>query len=337
MLLSGCALSSSGTADSDPKTVVVVTHDSWAMDKKVIADFEKQSGYTVKIRPTGDAGELTNKLVLTKDDPLGDAVFGIDNTFASRAASAGILQDYTSKAAAPSSAAYRLPTASGAAKLTPVDYGDVCVNVDDAWFAKRGLRPPATLDDLTRPAYRNLFVVPGATTSSPGLAFLLTTVAAKGGAWPDYWRRLVANGVKVDAGWSNAYEVDFTAGGGKGDRPIVLSYASSPPFTIPKGKTTPTTSALLDTCFRQVEYAGVLTGAHNPKGAKAFVDFMQGAEFQRQLPDQMYVFPVDDRVQLPPVWAKYAKVAERPWTVSAADITAHRTEWLRQWRDLTSR
>ena len=238
--LSGCALSSSGKADDDPKTVVVVTHDSWAMDKKVIAAFEKSSGYTVKVRPTADAGELTNRLVLTKDDPLGDVVYGIDNTFASRASSAGVLQDYVPKDRPASAASYDLPAESGAAQLTPVDYGDVCVNVDDAWFKEHGKTPPRTLDDLTDPAYRNLFVVPGATTSSPGLAFLLTTVAAKGeGGWQDYWRKLVANGVKVDAGWTNAYEVDFTGGGGKGDRPIVLSYASSPPFTIPKGKTEP--------------------------------------------------------------------------------------------------
>ncbi len=336
--LSGCALSSSsGAADDDPKTVVVVTHDSWAMDKKVIAAFEKSSGYTVKVRPTADAGELTNRLVLTRDDPLGDVVYGIDNTFASRASAAGVLQDNAPKQQPASAAAYDLPAGSGAAQLTPVDYGDVCVNVDDAWFAKHGKTPPRTLDDLTDPSYKDLFVVPGATTSSPGLAFLLTTVAAKGDGWQDYWRRLVANGVKIDAGWTNAYEVDFTGGGGKGDRPIVLSYASSPPFTIPKGASEPTTSALLDTCFRQVEYAGVLEGAHNTKGARAFVDFMLGKKFQEQLPDQMYVFPVNDAAALPPVWAKFAKVAPRPWSVSAEDITAHRTEWLRQWRDLTSR
>lgn len=335
--LHGCALSSS-SGTGDPKTVVVVTHDSWAMDKKVIAEFEKSSGYTVKVTANGDAGALTNKLVLTKDDPIGDVVFGIDNTFASRAADAGILQDYTPAEMPASSADYVLPEQSGAAKLTPVDYGDVCINVDDVWYARHHQTPPRTLDDLTEASYRDQLVVPGPTSSSPGLAFLLTTIAAKGeSGWPGYWRQLIANGVKIDAGWSDAYEVDFTAGGGKGDRPIVLSYASSPPFTIPKGASKPTTSALLDTCFRQVEYAGVLKGAHNSKGAKAFVDFMLGNDFQAALPDQMYVFPVDKDVALPAVWAKWAKVASKPWTVRPADVTAHRTEWLRQWRDLASR
>jgi thiamine transport system substrate-binding protein len=335
--LPGCALSS-GSGTGDPKTVVVVTHDSWAMDKKVIAEFERTSGYTVRVTTNGDAGALTNKLVLTKDDPIGDVVFGIDNTFASRAADAGILQHYTPPDTPAGGASYRLTAGSGAGQLTPVDYGDVCIDVDNAWYSRHHQAPPRSLDDLARAAYRDQLVVPGPTSSSPGLAFLLTTIAAKGvTGWQGYWKRLIANGVKIDAGWSDAWEVDYTGGGGKGDRPIVLSYASSPPDTIPKGGGRPTTSALLDTCFRQVEYAGVLTGAHNTKGAKAFVDFMLGKDFQAALPDQMYVFPVDKDVALPAAWAKWAKVAPKPWHVAPSDIRAHRTEWLTQWRDLASR
>jgi thiamine transport system substrate-binding protein len=180
-------------------------------------------------------------------------------------------------------------------------------------------------------------VTPGATTSSPGLAFLLATVAAYGDAWPSYWQRLMANDTKLTSGWSDAYEVDFTAGGGDGDRPIVLSYASSPPFTIPEGGSRPTTSSLLDTCFRQVEYAGVLKGAANPAGAKAFVDFMTQRPFQEALPAAMYVFPVDRQATLPPAWARFAKVAPKPFTVPPAEIAENRDAWLREWGDITSR
>ena len=201
----------------------------------------------------------------------------------------------------------------------------MCVNIDDAWFAKHQITPPKTLDDLVDPTYKDLFVIPGATTSSPGLAFLLATVAEYGeDGWQEYWEDLLANGAKLTSGWSDAYEVDFTAGGGQGDRPIVVSYASSPPFTIPEGKTEPTTSALLDTCFRQVEYAGVIAGADNPEGAQAFVDFMVGSSFQEALPDNMYVFPVDDRVALPKLWAAWAKVPTQPLSVSPEAIAANR-------------
>ena len=174
-------------------------------------------------------------------------------------------------------------------------------------------------------------------SSSPGLAFLLTTIAKYGDGWQGYWSKLMANGAKVTSGWSDAYEVDFTAGGGHGDRPIVLSYSSSPPFTIPKGETKPTTSALLDTCFRQVEYAGVLKGAKNPEGARAFIDFMTQESFQQALPDNMYVYPVDGDVPLPADWAKYAKTASKPFTVPPAEVAKNRSTWLSQWSDVTTR
>ena len=333
LLLPGCAASS---GKEDPKTLVVATHDSWAMSKSVLAQFTAQTGITVHVQAEGDAGELTNRLVLTKDAPLADGVFGIDNTFASRAVDEGVLAPYTSPATPSTARPFALTGAAGT-QLTPIDFGDVCVNVDDTWFARHRLAPPRTLDDLTLPAYRGLFVTPGATTSSTGLAFLLATIVAKGSGWQDYWRRLMANGTQVTAGWTDAYEVDFTAGGGKGARPIVTSYSSSPPFTIPKGGSRPTTHALLGTCFRQVEYAGVLAGSRNPAAMRKFIDFMLGRSFQAALPDNMYVYPVDRSVHLPRVWARFAPVAPRPFTMSAAEITRHRTGWLREWRDLTSR
>jgi thiamine transport system substrate-binding protein len=146
----------------------------------------------------------------------------------------------------------------------------------------------------------------------------------------------MANDTLVTSGWSDAYEVDFTAGGGKGDRPIVTSYSSSPPFTIPEGETEPTTRALLDTCYRQVEYAGVLNGAKNPDSMEKFIDFMLGRRFQSALPENMYVYPVDRRVELPAAWAKYARVSPTPYTVGPDEISQNRAEWLREWRDITS-
>ena len=294
----GAGDASSGTGSE--KTVVLATHDSWNVPRSVLQEFTEETGYRVKVEPVGDVGQLTNRLVLTKGSPIADAVYGIDNTFASRAVDEGVLADYTPEQAPFYAEDFAVGDEAADAALTPIDFGDVCVNIDDAWFAQHDVPPPASLDDLADPAYRGLFVTPGAASSSPGLAFLLATIAEYGeDGWQDYWKKLMANGAKITAGWSDAYEVDFTAGGGKGDRPIVLSYASSPPFTIPEGGDEPTTSALLDTCFRQVEYAGVLQGAANTKGAEALVDFMTQKSFQEALPDSMYVFPVDLEATLP--------------------------------------
>jgi thiamine transport system substrate-binding protein len=333
-VLAACSLVGNDDT-SDPGTdVVLVTHDSFVLPKPLLARFQRESGYHLVVHAAGDGGTLTNKLVLTKDEPSGDVAFGVDNTFATRALDAGVFAPYD-VSLPPGAEQYVLPGDDH--RLAPIDNGNVCVNIDATWFSARRLAPPRSLDDLVKPAYRDLLAVPGATTSSTGLAFLLATIGKYGDQWPAYWEALVANGATLTDGWSQAYETDFTQGGGRGRLPIVVSYDSSPAFTVPEGATTSTTRALLDTCFRQVEYAGVLAGAQNVKGAEAFVDFLLSPEVQQALPDAMYVFPVRSGTPLPAAWARYAVQPAHPLTVSPADITAHRDEWLRQWSDIVSR
>ncbi len=324
----------SGGAGEPPAEVVLVTHDSFALPKKLIRAFEDESGFELTLRSSGDAGALTNKLVLTQSSPTGDVAFGVDNTFASRALDAGVFAD--SDVTLPDGAeAFALD--DGTDRLVPVDTGNVCVNVDTAWFADHDIPEPSTLDDLVDPAYADLFVTPGAATSSPGLAFLLSTIAEYGDDWPDYWTDLMANGTKLTSGWSDAYYVDFTQGGGEGQRPIVVSYDSSPAFTLTDDGAASTTKALLDTCFRQVEYAGVLAGADNPEGARAVLEWLLSPEVQAALPESMYVFPVVDGVELPEDWARFAEQPTDPYTVDPAEIAADREEWLTTWTDVTSR
>ena len=335
----GDAGGSSETGDSAPEgptQVVLVTHDSFSLPKPLIAAFESESGYDVVQRPSGDAGEVTSRLVLTKDSPTGDVAFGVDNAFAGRALEAGVFTPYDVPLPA-GAEAYRL--ASDAEQtLAPVDTGNVCVNVDLAWFREEGLAPPATLADLTDPAYRGLFVTPGATTSSPGFAFLLATIAAYGEDWPGYWEDLLANDARIVRGWEDAYFVDFTAGGGENaSRPIVVSYDSSPAFTVDKQTGRTTTRALLPTCTRQVEYAGVLAGADNEQGAQALVEFLLSRPVQAALPTSMFVFPVRGDVALPPDWARFAERPTRTLDVPAEDVEANRDDWLTEWTDLTSR
>jgi thiamine transport system substrate-binding protein len=331
-----CSVIGNGDDDSGgggADEVVLVTHDSFSLPDKLVAAFEKESGYQLEVRQVGDGGTLTNELVLTKDSPLGDVAFGVDNTFASRALDEGVFAPYDFDAPAGVDD-HALPGDDEHA-LTAVDNANVCVNVDNTWFEKEGLEPPKNLDDLTDPAYRDLFVTPGATTSTPGMAFLLTTIAEYGDEWPTYWEDLIANGAKLTKGWEDAYNVDFTQGGGDGDRPIVLSYDSSPAFTVADGKSS--TSALLDTCFEQVEYAGVIEGAENAEGGQELVEFLVSPEVQAALPTSMYVFPVADGVELPTEWAKFAEQPTEPYAVDPAEVAANREAWLREWSDVTSR
>ncbi len=332
----GCSVVGTGSGDpSAAGNVTLVAHDSFGVPDDVLAQFTAQTGLKVEVVTLGDTGSLVNRLVLTKGAPLGDAVFGIDSTFATRALDEGIIApaDGLSAPALADAATHALP-GDDQGRLVAVDYGDVCVNVDTTWFTAHGIAPPVTLDDLTRPEYRGLFVTPNPATSSPGFAFLLATIAAHGDGWPQYWKDLDANDVQVAADWSDAYTSAFTAGGGNGDRPLVVSYDTSPPYTIPDGGTAPTTAALLGTCLRQTEYAGVLTGAKNPEGAAALVDFLLSDAVQQTIPETMYMYPVSTSVALPPDWVAWAPLATDPYTVDPADITAHREQWLTRWTDL---
>ncbi len=323
-----------GTGTADPATpaggtVTLVTHDSFNVDPKVLSDFEESSGLTVTLL-SQDA--LANQLILTKDNPLGDVAYGIDNTFASRAVDQGVFAPYTSPLLDKGAAEYAFDDENS---LTAVDFGDVCVNVDHAWFSEKGLAEPVTFDDLVKPEYKDLLVTESPATSSTGLAFLLGTVGHAGeDGWQQYWTALKDNGVKVVADWESAYYVDFSGSDGKGDRPLVVSYASSPPSEVQEGMTEAPTGTLLDTCFRQIEYVGVLAGAKNPEGAQQVVDWMLSPEFQAGLPESMYVYPVDAATALPADWARYATVADDPVTVDPAAIAAHRDTWLQDWSDL---
>lgn len=334
--VAACSTSTEGPASQAPSTqsspmptkVTVVTHDSFAVPDDVLATFEQQSGLDVTFVAPGDAGTLVNQLVLTKDAPLGDVVYGVDNTFASRALQAGVFADYTSSA--PAAAQAGTYAIEGSHALTAIDFSDVCLNIDLAAF-DHGTPAPKTLDDLLDPAYKGMVSVTNPATSSPGLAFLMATIAAKGDAWPEYWAALKDNGVRVTASWSDTYYTDFSAPNYGGGYPIVLSYASSPPFEVLDGK--PTTAALLDTCFRQVEYAGVLKGAQNPEGAQKVVDWMLSDAFQSSLPENMYVYPVSTAVTVPATWQTYAPLAPNPWSIDPAEIDAKRDEWIQTWTD----
>lgn len=334
-LLSACSLAGGGDDAAAPgqASLVLLTHDSFALSDGVLAAFTAQTGIAVEQRTGGDAGELTNQLVLTKDAPVADVAYGVDNAFASRAVDAGVFAPYTSPAASGGAADYAVP---GSDALTAVDYGDVCVNVDTRWFAERGIPEPTGFDDLTAPAYRDLTVVQDPATSSPGLAFLLATVAEKGeDGWQGYWQALRANGVTVESSWTQAYTVDFSGSSGAGPKPIVVSYASSPPAESVDGAAPPT-RALLDTCFRQVEYAGVVAGSQHAADAGRLVDFLLGEQVQADVPGQMYVYPVQRGTPLPADWQAYAPVPAEPLSLDPQTITANRDGWTQTWRTIVT-
>jgi len=323
-----------------PATLTVMTHDSFSVSADVVTAFEQANNVTVTFLKSGDAGAALNKAILTKDAPLADVFYGVDNTFLSRALGAGIYEAYASPLLANIPAEFQLDPQH---RALPVDYGDVCINYDKAYFADHNLAVPQSLEELTRLEYNGLLVVENPATSSPGLAFLLATVKHFGAdGYLDYWRSLRANGVIVVDGWETAYYTNFSASSGHGPQPMVVSYASSPAAEVIYAETplteSPTASILApDTCFRQIEFVGILNGTQHRALAEKFVDFMLGVTFQEDMPLQMFMYPVNPAASLPETFVKYAPLSEQPAALSPDLIAAHRDQWIAAWTEVVLR
>lgn len=341
MTLTACASDTTSTSEAEsrePVTVQLLTHDSFALSEDVIAEFEESSGIELELVTGGDAGSMVAGAILAAGAPTADVMFGVDNTLVTRTLDEGVFEPYTSPEAAGLRPELADQTFDG--RVTPIDFGDVCINIDDTWFAAEGIEPAATLEDLADPKYRDLLVVQDPGTSSPGLAFLLSTVSRYGDSWPDYWQRLADNGVKVSGSWSDAYYGDFTFGGG-GDRPIVVSYATSPPAEIVYAEgeppAQPSTSVMTDGCYRQIEYAGILAGTDQPEAAQRVIDWLLSPEVQQDIPLNMFVFPAMDGTPLPEVFTDFAAQVEDAEQLPAEFVANNVGDLLAEWGSVMGR
>jgi thiamine transport system substrate-binding protein len=339
LLLILIGLITHGQAAEKKPILTLMTHDSFAVGKDVLAQFEQQQGVTLKIIKGGDAGATLNQAILSKANPLADVFYGVDNTFMSRALKADIFSAYASPHLTRIPDELKLDPGN---RLLPVSYGDVCLNYERQWFADKGIRPPQDLDDLLKPAYKSLTVVQNPATSSPGMAFLLATVGRFGeDGFLEYWKKLRNNDVYISPGWSDAYYGQFTRAKG-GTRPIVVSYASSPPAEVYYSETkvddAPTAAVLApQTAFRQIEFVGILKGTRQQELAAKLVDFMLDTRFQQDIPLHMWVFPADSTIQLPDVFIKYTRKAENPVMLTPEAIEAGRERWLEAWTEIVLR
>ena len=322
---------------AEPAALTVMTHDSFAVSDEVIAEFEEENNVTVNILLSGDAGGTLNRAILSKDAPTADVLYGVDNTFLSRALAEDIFEAYASPLLENIPAELQLDEQS---RALPVDYGDVCINYDVSYFEENNLALPASLEDLTKPEYAGLLVVENPATSSPGLSFLLATIAAFGeDGYLDYWQRLIDNDAVVVNDWETAYYTNFSGSSGKGAQPMAVSYGTSPAaeviFAEEEMPQAPTASLVGENmCYRQIEFVGILKGTQQRELAEKFVDFMLGKAFQEDIPMNMFVFPANREAELPPEFVDYVQAPEQPVILDVNLIDANRESWIEAWRNL---
>jgi thiamine transport system substrate-binding protein len=321
-----------------PETLTVMTHDSFAVSQSVLDQFQNENNVKVSFLEAGDTGTALNKAILSKNNPLADVFYGVDNTFLSRALNEGIFEPYDSPVLSQIPDKFKLDPEN---RALPVDYGDVCLNYQKSYFQEMNIPHPNGLEDILKPEYKSLLVVENPATSSPGLAFMLATIGHFGETnWLDYWKGLVENDVKIVNDWNTAYYTEFSQHGGT--RPIVVSYGSSPPFEVIDAETPiqepPTVAIVSDTsCFRQIEFVGILKGTQKRALAEKWVDFMLSPAFQEDIPLQMYVFPVNENAQLNETFQKYLAIPQETAQVSPNAIAENREKWIQEWTETVLR
>ena len=337
VLLSSCAgMNQTPQAAGEVATLRVMTHDSFAMSEALVIQFEEENKVDLVFYPAGDAGAALNQAILTKKSPLADVYYGVDSAFLSRALAEDIFEAYDSAMLADIPDEFKLDAEN---RALPVDFGDVCINYDKSYFAEKNLSIPQSLSDLARPEYRGLLVVENPAVSSPGLAFLLATIAEFGeGGYLDYWTQLKENNVVVVNDWETAYYTNFSASSGRGPQPMVVSYGSSPPAEVIFADTpldeAPTASITAPgTCYRQIEFAGILAGTGQRELAEKFIDFLLSVSFQEDMPLQMFVFPVNSNASLPEAFVKYAQVPAQPAALAPDVIAINRQKWINDWTE----
>ena len=324
-------LGAAACGDDEPRELAVLTHDSFDMDEGLLARFEEEHNATVTLVEGGDANEIVARAILNAGNPEADLLFGVDNFSYHRALEAGVFEPYEARRRGELPGEF-LAAVGGTLELTPIDYGFVDINVD----LEVGLAElPRRLEDLADPRWQGALVVQDPATSSPGLQFLALTVALLGeGTWQEFWAALRENGVRVTDGWTAAYYTEFTRNGG--ERPLVVSYTSSPAAEVFFGELDepPTSTLAAWPLLRQVEAAGVLAGAAEPELAGAFIDFMLSDAFQAQIPGTMFVYPAIPGTPTPDWW-RWAEVGAES---VALDATADEIDrWVREWTEIMRR
>jgi len=325
---------------NDVRTLTIITHDSFSVSAELVSGFEEENNVRLVFIQGGDTGSALNRLILTSVNsktPEADVFYGLDNTFLSRALEQNLFEPYQPEGLENIPDEFKLDPEFF---VVPIDFGDVCINYDRAYFSERNIELPRSLQDLTKPEYEGLLVVENPATSSPGLAFMLATIAEFGeDAWLDWWQAMKVNQVAIVSDWETAYYNNFSGSSGKGPQPMVVSYASSPAAELIYAETalseSPTASLIAPgMCWRQVEFAGILNNTPNRDLAEKFIDFLLSKEFQEDMPMQMFVFPVLPAAELPEDFITASQLPETVSSLNSALIAAHRDAWINEWANL---
>ncbi len=322
-------IGSFGTVLATEADLTIYTYDSfvaeWGPAPKVIPKFEKKYNVKVQMISVGDAGHVLNRAILEKKNPRADIILGIDNNMLSKALDSGILEPYVSKNLS------LLPDELIFDKthhITPFDHGYFAIVYD----TKKISKPPVSFEDLLHPRFRNKLILEDPRTSSPGLGFLLWTIAVYKEDYLKYWERLRPNILTITEGWDTAYGL-FTSG----EAPMVLSYTTSPAYHVEYEDTTRYQAAIFkEGNYLQIEGMGILKGSKNRMLAEKFIDFILTEDFQMEIPLTNWMFPVNPEVKTPDSF-RYAPKPDKTLSLDTFEIERNQDRWIKGWLSVVTK
>jgi len=313
ILLTGLA----GCKKEKSADLVIWTYDSfnseWGPGPDVSKVFEEKTGVKITWVSHGDAGEIVSRLIQEENNSNADIILGFDQNLAERVLDSGLLEAYRPKGA---DKIFNELVLDKNFRITPFDYSYFAIVYDSQEITS----PPKSLEDLTSSQFKQKLILIDPRTSSPGLGFFAWVKDVYGANWKDYWKRLQPSILTISDGWSTAYGL-FT----RGEAPLVLSYTTSPGYHLEYENTERYKAAIFsDGHAMQIEAAGLLKNAKNKENAKAFLDFMLSADFQKIIPLTNWMYTVID-IPLPDSFRINPKSDKPllPKPVSEADLN----EW----------
>lgn len=307
----------------------LITYNSFNLPKKLIQQFEKNNNTTIKIIKAGDNNTLINRLILTKDHPIADVVYGINNNNIYKIIDNNLIQN--------NQPILNNDIFINLKNISVINYGFIALNYDKEWFTTHKLPLPKNLYDLALPQYKDLLVVENPNTSAVGMAFLLANIAGIGEKNTfNWWLKMRQNGIKITKDWSEAYYKEFTLNGGH--YPIMVGYTSSPAAEIFYSKNklvTPNINNLFlqGAVYEQVEGAAILNQTKQPQLAKKLIQFLQSVDVQNSLVTTMWVYPANKKVLLPKIM-QYATLPKMHWAPNPQRIQKYQQNWLERWNQI---
>ena len=363
-LLSLCCLNqipitntSSQVYSIEENQIVIYTYDSLLNDPyfDIEGNFSTFSGIPaneIQITRFSDANELVVRLEAEKSNPIADVVIGIDNTLIHLIEDkASVLEPYT-----PTSISQidenLIQNLDPENYLIPYDYGIISLYYQNH-IINSSTNPELenlTLDGLLASNLLPMLIVENPKYSSPGLGFLLWTIAVYGDPeinfdgllesnWRNWWNAS-RDKITITKSWGDAFNIFFTP---EEEKPIMVSYGTSPAYSYCQWADNSTSAVVTheknqQNAWLQIEGIGLVKDAPHKDKGKQFINWFLSSSLQSEIPEHQWMYPANREVILSPCFEESVIHPDEVFRLNdllSPEILGHYLpDWKDQWEQV---